>query len=955
MSRIQVPSALIIALRLKRSGAVYAGVGLFGEHTRKLPQLEYREVGSISRWPELGSAEASESIHALAEALPQAYPNGTPVGLPIYVHVQSKHSGIPWEGFLEHWARLSADNLASRFRFIRLSRDHWQVPLPLRLPIRVLAVGDRAWQALGSLREEHWYAQQDAVRKHGLVLETVSPRTFVRISRRGPAPEIVVCEDIPEVRKALLRMRSPRLVVALQKQPQATSLGGFTVVLGDGPATEAALLELFLAIVHDLPLQDAAAQMRLKGKPVLMCGDPGSAESLRMSSALRHVQRQAMVFVASTPGVRVDSTKLVRLERSDALARLEDIQRQTPSVAAFMAHVAHLSDDFRHETSGLVPLVTAARMLPEARQAASAASAQLAVMAASDPQFASLAREEQQRRVDAQLERLAPNHRSTSQSLWVDPGTALEAGRPYRLRVAIGQRLLGSLFAQAPPPLDALLPDKQDGHDLQVAVFGLDFEVTSATLLPTHLPRTGPAEAVTFDVVAPDKSGPVRLRFAIFYGNQMLQSFLLTTRTSASEQFTESGGLEIALEFSRTKRFDNLGTLGKRLACLGVNDGPGLSSHTFMWKQKKQSGSLQFDEKLLADTIEPLRKKLFEAIDNQWFPSQGPGVRSPAFDQLLTELATVGARAYRQLFLRAPRSLAGALSKIREESDQVLQIVRHDPNYAFPWSLLYDFSAPKAGKGEAPCPGFVVKGKKLVACEHTPDTKTVCARGFWGVRHVLEELIVADDASREPTAIQLDRAGNPIRLALGANDDPATNCAAQLRTQHKGEIVDLTVQEDLLDLLYDAKTRPAELIVLGHLEAQEDGETVGIGPSKTLSSEDLVERYIKAGPWEPARPLVLLLACGSGAQSVGAPGGLLLAFTRAGAPAIAATECPVKSKLLGRFACSVSEALFAGTSVGRAVSDFRRELLSEFNPMGFVFTAFGDSELKILRVKAEDT
>jgi hypothetical protein len=41
----------------------------------------------------------------------------------------------------------------------------------------------------------------------------------------------------------------------------------------------------------------------------------------------------------------------------------------------------------------------------------------------------------------------------------------------------------------------------------------------------------------------------------------------------------------------------------------------------------------------------------------------------------------------------------------------------------------------------------------------------------------------------------------------------------------------------------------------------------------------------------------------------------------------------------------MSEALIAGKSVGAAVLEFRRLLLQNLNPLGFLFTAYGFADL----------
>ena len=70
-------------------------------------------------------------------------------------------------------------------------------------------------------------------------------------------------------------------------------------------------------------------------------------------------------------------------------------------------------------------------------------------------------------------------------------------------------------------------------------------------------------------------------------------------------------------------------------------------------------------------------------------PEQSP----VPFQQTFRLLARHGAALWGAFFDRHS-GLGKILKNLAGTEDQVLQFVRHDPNYAFPWTALYDFKLP---------------------------------------------------------------------------------------------------------------------------------------------------------------------------------------------------------------------------------------------------------------------
>ena len=309
---------------------------------------------------------------------------------------------------------------------------------------------------------------------------------------------------------------------------------------------------------------------------------------------------------------------------------------------------------------------------------------------------------------------------------------------------------------------------------LHVAAFGLDFgarPVMRRLLLPTN----GPSEAVTFDVVAPARAGPARLRVAVYYDlppeaagqvhdpgayhNHLVQSFLLASTVEPARArprptaqrlarkgeraIAEPRGTRVTLEFSRTARFANLDAFRPRLLSLALNDDGTPGTHTIIAKRGGATHSVSFSEGQMAAVLDTVREQLTQATrDTQGFGGPRFGGPLPAdlglgadarrrdFDAVVGRLARAGARLYRLLATRCSRPFLTALADVRARSDDVIQVVRLAPNYQFPWAVVYDQPLPDTDDDAAALP--VCHGFERTRDDGTPygpqDCLASCTR-----------------------------------------------------------------------------------------------------------------------------------------------------------------------------------------------------------------------------------
>lgn len=565
----------------------------------------------------------------------------------------------------------------------------------------------------------------------------------------------------------------------------------------------------------------------------------------------------------------------------------------------------------------------------------------------------------QERRVDVALLSV------DKESLKVMPqDSSLRRNGLYRLRVHVGQRQEGSLMTGKVPPLDPLLPASPSGHTLHVVVFEKDFQVITPRVRPLFLPKQGASKPVRFDIRAPDQTGPARLRLKVYHENQLLQSFVLEAEVAEEEELAKSPEplLHVDLAYTRTARFANLGDFKPRALSIGVNqDADG--SHLFQFKVGNAADAVKLSEEILETQMERFRRILeratLDANKGARFPTYPePGTPpSEEFFQVIRELAEAGHELHRALFGRLNGDLKNRLRAVAASGKGTLQFVRDDPNFVFPWTVIYDFGLPARIAGAEPLP--VCLGVDPVdparRCSHKSGDKVYCINGFWGIRHILEILLArAGELEDEVQVVERPAREAAVCLAFEPGDEFASEMAAKLATELGPAVRVVDEGEDLLDLLWDPERRPALLILLGHLETKTiDGEPEGprivlVPNKKWFQSDPVSNREFDDGSWNQPRSVVLLMACGSATTEVSTLNDFMMAVSGAGAGAVVGTECLVFSRLVSRFAREVAMDLWQGTAtLGESIQGFRRRLVADGNPLGFVFTATGNADLML--------
>jgi hypothetical protein len=842
----------------------------------------------------------------------------------------------------------------------------WQVLRrpPFRLPFHVATLPGT--ELLGeALFDSGWTRELGERGPYALRVESMSLEQVAKGALDDVSPDILVTlvqdlELVLERSRETFVWSSPRLIVAIDdsEEPRIRSHQalpeGCSLLIPSRAASPVLLIqELIAALVHDLPLHDALAEMGMRqGLGPLdlhLWSDPDSDHALRISEAQGALKRETfevepLLTLRETdlflkrigPDAAVVGPQLRRARGDgDRLISATDKIRSSEPVA------------FDREQHGLFPLAE-----DEMSLALSADDRhhveQLLIDLGSDPEAADVMQRHQQRHVDVALasqsfDRLLPRD-------WV-----LAEGAQYQLLVRIGGTFAQSLLAAEPPAIDPLLPDPPGvrGHELEVVVYPIDFGHSFPATERVVLPRFGASEVAHFSLTAPraDDGRIANARIAIYHENHLVQSFMLHSEVRREEgrSDTSEGGLRVELEFSRTERFENIQELGPRALSLTVNDS-GTGTHRVTFKGDGIAQDFSFPESMLDVDMDGFRTTLEEATQTapdvpRFTDDPAEGAERDAAEEYIRRLARDGRKLYEQFGNNAGEEFFEALRAFAKGSDKTIQIIRLDANYALPWAAFYDFVLPD---DSAPVCLGVDAGGAPCAHDGGVELDCYCIYGFWGARHRIEQFLVPidRDASAERT-LEAVTGRPPALVALGVDDQWTAGLVSDLETIAPRFVAQAPEGSDMLDVVWDEATRPTYLVVVGHLDGATDLPRIKLSATQTLDGTSVFTRAQLAGRLRNPRPLVFLMACGSSATKLATHAGLSLAVWSAGAAAVVGTEATVFTPLVQQFVDGLVRSLWNGSALGEAMTDFRRQRLKAANPLAFVFTAFGDADLKV--------
>jgi hypothetical protein len=852
-----------------------------------------------------------------------------------------------------------------------------------RLPLRIVSVSGAGDDLLAWIRSQRWF-RNTAIGDGGMNLEATEAITATP-TLSADSLIVVHASDEPSLSDRMARwpvVRRPRMVVIVGRSLRAGPTWPRGIALLRVPPTTSGaksfLRQLVLAVVHDRPLHEAvyiARRLAPGVGGVTLLADPHSNQALRLADALVDIVTRGDDLQASLPPAfsRTGRDPVLVLDRAGEAflpPNLREYLGRTDARRELTQRIQRVAADFSRERFGLEPL---AELHRELRRAAFDPGELRApdIMVGKGP--ARRLRSEQRRRVNIVLARTEFSDLArdlpAERRVIVEERTVLREGTVYRLRVRIGQPSRTSLVRGAVPSIDLLLPGGKP-NVLDVVVHGLDCRILGPKVRRLHLPPAGASDTVGFDVRTPSlEDGQSSARFStrvlLYHRNHLLQSFLLSGQIEARERRTTKSVLDARLEVARTARFTNLDALDKPAISIAVNsNGP---THTVMTMVDGRPGELRLD----AAVSEALVTR-FRAIQDETqghgntalFPAEpSPSGEIPAgFEDAVWKLANVGRDVLRTMFpdQRPGSPLDRALGQLRDGQDLTVTVTRLDRYHAVPWVCVYDFRLPET-QPRAPVCRHPVSPPGERCERHGGSPGRLCIHGFWGVRHAVEELVVpAEDDVGDATDICL-KVTPPVADGVQVSDSFTTTASKALHEwlaeKLGGQFRRLTITDNLYDRLWAEPSRPAVLVVHGHLEDYTDGvgeKRHGVrlesAPGWFLP-KSLIDR-IQDGErtWSAPRPLVLLLACESATFEPATVADFVSTLMRVGASAVVGAEVDTRSGLLCRTTRELVELMWLGKDgrrlhLGEAMASVRRRLMLEGNPTGFAVSAFGSAQL----------
>lgn len=739
---------------------------------------------------------------------------------------------------------------------------------------------------------------------------------------KEPGPRLVVLTDSPDV-------------VPIQRVPAGSSLVALPPSLG-GPATMDMTRRLVWGFTHDWPLHEAvdAATRRMEltdqqRAHIRLVTSPAGLDGFRLGGAFEEMRQRASTVIRYQ-GINLEPVQL-------------------PGTRAPVDEAVMLADqavaEFKRESDGFTEIVQANAALDRAEADLGRLSSQFQTL---PPAVRSQLEKEQDRRVAIWLTH-DPKTMTRDRVGDLGRNSVLGQGRRYLVNVGIGLRPGNNLVPAETPTLDPILPPSNDSeYKLTVTIFSANSKVLDRPSKPLLLGRTGATEPITFLIEMPRRRRTTQLRVVVYYRGHILQSFNITARLAAREAWS-GGELKVGLEFSRRDRLDAFDTVPERFS-LVTNDDPG-GAHALMFESGER---LVMDDDTARNIQENFQLSLSDVRKKLGRQS---ALSDPVFADILRQLAERGSESFMAVWAAGSQELSERTAQLTNGSGQTIQILRTKPGFAYPWAGVYDWQLPRP---EARAKAPVCLGSSTCHCTST-TAETICVNGFWGVRHIIEEMLVP--AQIHVSSVQPAAARPAVVCTVGTRDNWSKGMVGDLvAALGAARVEDLSKKESLLDRIWDESARPAVVVVLGHLEVSAINKYETEHPRITvqaaegyLDNDRIIDtqRFPEPRWWkDPQQPIVLLLGCNTARSGLGIVHNFVQNLAKCGASTIIATEEIVDTREAQSVALAVIPLLDT-VGPGEALRTWRARELANRNPLGFLFTCFGSADVRVPSLRTE--
>jgi len=575
-------------------------------------------------------------------------------------------------------------------------------------------------------------------------------------------------------------------------------------------------------------------------------------------------------------------------------------------------------------------------------------------------------------------------------------------GIVYQLAVQIGPKDLHvvTVNEQAFVPEVIKWTPEMQGVWIEVGVTGIDFNVVGDPVQRLWLPREGPSEVVYFALI-PRQQGTCRLRFALYYEQNVVQSFRVAAvvgqkQQKRAEKLARALGLKPGevpnvswlpmLEFSLARSMEdfaagNEATMESRALSILANDWDGEAIITV-------KGASGFDVHIsngMSPIVDDLRDNLvsISGLDSSYpFDAVTNEGDKERLESVLRSLADYGSKLFTELIDGVSWM---KLQEELEKPDQVIQVSQVIREKVIPWAFVYGRKlVPRAvdrdehGKlartpvclaglpdadGNLTVKECGASPQCLQRLDGLAPENVICPLHFWGFRHGIEiPPLQVPKTSKMPNQTQGLRTKIPVkgefRLVAGLNAEFETQSGHMRGIEDlKRKIACMPIPEFHIDLLL--KELAVSPIHIAYFfchatggKGSSDSALILQAPGSNEKPEwlpwnDIAQSLVGKLSDRPA--LVFLNGCRTAAYRPDALSPFIRVFVdQAGASGLIGTEISVWDVFAAEIAEKFLREFLDCKPAGPALLKARRAMLAKKNPLGLVYTLFAWNDLKLV-------
>jgi hypothetical protein len=577
-----------------------------------------------------------------------------------------------------------------------------------------------------------------------------------------------------------------------------------------------------------------------------------------------------------------------------------------------------------------------------------------------------------------------------------------QVGSVYHLGIQVGPKSARVITVNETALVEEVFKwtPEMRGVWVEIGVSGIDFEVVGDPVQRVWLPASSaePTEIVYFAVI-PQKTGVNRIRFAVYFRQNVIQSFRVAVIVGASPSDRASvlaRALDIPekdtrdviylplLEFNLTQSID-------QLAADPPKSSRALAILANKWDKDavitvKGAGDFSVHtSKVLPDLVGKLHGELrsISNLEAKVYPFDADNVGTrEQLERSLRTLADRGSMLFVQLF---SSSIWSKLEKVLDEPDQIIHIAQILREEVIPWSFVYGRRLqPRSGDREDD------KLTKIPVClASLPDKdgnlpvrrcgadpkcilyennsilpeNVVCPLQFWGFKHLIEV------PPLQSSEVESGENKSGVRTHIAVNGSvsliPGVNCTFGSEIAHFKKLAELKTTMPLapIEKQYTAAglkkklaSSPVHISYFfchaaggaGSFDSQVILEAPGTEKQESILWHEFAQLLKGEKKWDPPA-LVFLNGCKTSNYSPEALSPFLKSFVDdLGASGLIGTEITVWDTFAAEMAYHFFRNFLNTEAAAISLSTARRILLSKNNPLGLVYTLYASADLQLV-------